>query len=239
MALDIKGDARLHIQTGASISENDDGTLTGTAVFIGGANNQGFAPRIGEPHPFNPKCECTSKSLETMTNKRVKIVCSYFGISNDTRRVSYTAGVASEDIQLHPDFEKFAGTPESPKGGARWSERIQTYDDGGEEEYYEFLGFFNGKSGVSEGDSSLVGTSNYLTPSGTVEVSYYTSREPKMKRLATIHNSVKGWKKPEGVKNLLLTDMPYRQIGRSHYQVTETYLASDSVGWNKKLYKSN
>jgi len=237
MSLDIKGDERLHLQTGASITENDDGTLTGTAVFIGAARFESFRPRMGDSHPFNPKCECTSISLETMTNDRVKVVCSYFGISNDTRRVSYTAGVASEDVQLHPDFEKFAGTPTAPKGGARWAERISTYDDGEEEEYYEFLGFFNGKSGTAEGKDSLVGTSNYLTPSGTVEVSYYTSREPQMKRLATIHNKIKGWRKPDGVKNLLLTDMPYRQIGRSHYQVTETYLASDSVGWNPKLYK--
>jgi len=237
MSLDIKGDERLHLQTGASITENDDGTLTGTAVFIGAAKNEGFRPRMGDNHPFNPKCECTSISLETMTNDRVKVVCSYFGISNDTRRVSYTAGVASEDIQLHPDFEKFAGIPTAPKGGARWVERTQTYEDGEEEKYYEFLGFFNGESGVADGKDSLVGTSNYLTPSGTVEVSYYTSREPQMKRLATIHNKIKGWRKPDGVKNVLLTDMPYRQIGRSHYQVTETYLASDSVGWNPKLYK--
>ena len=237
MSLDIKGDERLHLQTGASITENDDGTLTGTAVFIGAAKNEGFRPRMGDSHPFNPKCEVTSVSLETMTNERVKVVCSYFGISNDTRRVSYTAGVAAEDVQLHPDFEKFAGTHLAPKNGARFQETTTTIEGEDQDPHYEFLGFFNGKTGNAEGKDSLVGTSNYLTPSGTVEVSYYTSREPKMKRLATIHNSVKGWKKPDGVANVLLTDMPYRQIGRSHYQVTETYLASDERGWNPKLYK--
>lgn len=235
MSLNTKGNAALTIQPGAKVTENDDGTLTGVAVWEGGAENLASAPRIGSPHPFNQKLECTSYELEGLTLGRARYTASYFGISNDTRRVSYTAGVASEDIQLHSDFEKFAGTPKNPIGGARWLPKV---DPESGEVYYEWLGFFNGENGADGDKDSLVGTNNYLSPSGTVEVSYYTSREPKMKRLATIHNKVKGWRKPEGIKNLLLTDMPYRQIGRSHYQVTETYLASDEKGWNPKLYKS-
>ena len=219
------------LQPGASITENDDGTFTGTATFIGDEEVAGVT--IGSSHPYNPRVECTSTQFEGITLGRVKHVASYFGVSNDTRRVSYSAGVASEDIQLHPKFSKFAGTPGASKNGAKWVKRT---DDLGID-YYEWLGFFNGEDGAEgEGDNSLVGVTNYLQPSGTVEVSYYTSRAPKMKRLAVSYNTIKGFTKPQGVKNFLLTDMPYRQIGKSFYQVTETYLASDEKGWNRYVY---
>ena len=231
MSRKIYGDGSLTLQPGASVTENDDGTFTGTATFIGGDGLGVIA--IGSSHPYNARIECTSVQFEGMTNGRVKHTASYFGVSNDTRRVSYSAGVASEDIQLHPKFAKFAGTPEASKNGAKWVKRT---DDLGID-YYEWLGFFNGVDGAEgEGDNSLVGVTNYLQPSGTVEVSYYTSRAPKMKRLAVSYNTIKGFSKPQGVKNFLLTDMPYRQIGKSFYQVTETYLASDEKGWNRFVY---
>ena len=219
------------LQPGASVTENDDGTLTGTATFIGDASAAGIV--IGSSHPYNARVECTSVQVEGIINGRTKHTASYFGASNDTRRVSYSAGVASEDIQLHPKFAKFAGTPAASQNGAKWVKRT---DDLGLD-YYEWLGFFNGVDGTEgEGDNSLVGVTNYLQPSGTVEVSYYTSRAPKMKRLAVSYNEIKGFSKPKGVKNFLLTDMPYRQIGKSFYQVTETYLASDEKGWNRFVY---
>ena len=230
MSFNQKGNAQFTLQEGASVTENDDGTLTGVAVYIGGDGGGGFAPAIGSPHPFQPRCECTSVEFQSISLGRIKYTASYFGISNDTRRVSYTAGVASEDIQLSPNFQKFAGTPENPKNGAKWDPKTEENGD----TYYVFLGFFGGAAGSV--DDNLIGVTNFLVPSGTVEVSYYTSRSPKLKRLATIYNKVRGWNKPEGVKNLLLTDMPYRQIGRSHYQVTETYLASDERGWNAQIY---
>jgi len=231
MARKTYGDGSLTLQPGASVTENDDGTLTGTATFIGDAVAAGVA--IGSSHPYNARVECTSVQFEGITNGRVRHVASYFGVSNDTRRVSYSAGVASEDIQLHPKFASFAGTPGASKNGAKWVKRT---DDLGIE-YYEWLGFFNGVDGAEgEGANSLVGVTNYLQPSGTVEVSYYTSSAPKMKRLAVSYNTIKGFSKPKGVKNFLLTDMPYRQIGKSFYQVTETYLASDEKGWNRYIY---
>ena len=238
MARKTYGDGSLTLQPGASVTENDDGTLTGGATFIGDAGVAGIA--IGSSHPYNARIECTSVQFEGLTNGRVQHVASYFGVSNDTRRVSYSAGVASEDIQLHPKFASFAGTPGAEKNGARWHERERNYTIGGQtatEKYYEWLGFFNGVDGAEgEGDNSLVGVTNYLQPSGTVEVSYYTSTTPKMKRLAVSYNTIKGFNKPKGVKNFLLTDMPYRQIGKSFYQVTETYLASDEKGWNRYVY---
>ena len=233
MSFKQQGDFTLKLQEGASITENDDGTKTGIAVFIGDQGQAAFAPRIGSGHPFGGGLECTSYTIESIALGRIRYTANYFGVTNDTRRVSYTAGVASEDIQLHPKFSKIAGTPESPKNGAKW---VQRTDPDAEEDYYEFLGFFNGKEGPTEGDNSLVGVTNYLQPSGTVEVSYYTSRTPRAKRLGTSHNSIKGYNKPDGVKNFLLTDMPYRQIGKSFYQVTETYLASDEKGWNRYVY---
>tara|TARA_B110000014_G_C20124850_1_gene598312 strand:+ start:2171 stop:2872 length:702 start_codon:yes stop_codon:yes gene_type:complete len=230
MARKIHGDGSLTLQPGASVTDNDDGTIVGTASFIGDANSA--APGLGSGHPYNGSIQATSWQTEGLPNGTVKYTGSYFGVGNDTRRVSYSAGVASEDIQLHPKFDKIAGTPESPKNGATWVKR----EDELGEEYYEWLGFYNDGEGSRNGDNSLVGVTNYLQPSGTVEVSYYTSRAPKPKRLATIHNTISGFSKPTGVKNFLLTDMPYRQIGRSFYQVTETYLASDEKGWNRNVY---
>ncbi len=233
MPYDQKGNSRLQLQVGAKVVEHDDGTLTGSARWEGGSENAGSAPSIGSKHPMNSRLECTSYELEALALGKIAYTASYFGITNSTRRVAYNVGVASEDIQTHPRFEIIAGTPENPQPGAKWIKRT----DDLEEEYYEFLGFFNGKDGFANAKNSMVGTTHYLLPSGVVEISYYTSKQPSAKRLMTIQNTVKGWKKPEGVKDVLFTDAPYRQIGRSHYHVTETYLCSDEKGWNPKVYK--
>ena len=230
------GDPSLQLQPGWSITRHDDGTITGQAVFHGSAEYAALGPRLGGGHPKQPGLECTSITVTSDGLNQVTFNCAYFGIGNDTRRVNYSPGSASEDIQLHPRFKSvLAGSPENPKYGAVW-EKVE--ENGITPEHYRWLGFFE-KDGTSSTDTinTMVGTTHFLTNSGTVEVSYYTKSTPKMKKLNTIHSRIKGFSKPGNIKNFLLHDMPYRQIGASHYQVTEVYLCSDERGWNVLMYE--
>lgn len=235
MAQKRLGDPTLKLQAGWTVTDNDDGTKSGQATFKGAAAYASSGPRVGDSHPKQGGLECVSITASTDGQDQITLVATYFGISNDTRRVNYSPGSASEDIQLHPKFKsKLAGTPDNPKNGAVF-EKVEAA--GIIPEHYRFHGFFEkDKDNSADDPGSLVGTTQFLTNSGTVEVSYYVDSSPKLKKLNTIHTNIKGFSKPDNVKDFLLHDMPYRQIGASHFQVSEVYLCSDERGWNKLMY---
>jgi len=93
----------------------------------------------------------------------------------------------------------------------------------------EFLGFFD------QSIKDLFGVMHYLVPSTMVSLTYWQSTVPSLNKRMSIKSSISGFRKPTDVKNFLLLDIPYRQIG-SFYQVTEQYLGSGPDGWSTKIY---
>ena len=157
-------------------------------------------------------------------NGIVTCVASYFGLWEKNRQVvEFTGGVNTDPIQTHPEFEtSLGGSAASPLNGAKFSDND------------EFLGF----SEFTSGNTNLNGVESYLTPATNVTISYWIDSTPKPKRLGTVTSNLSGvteFRKPRGVRDFLLIDQSYRQVG-NFFQVSESYLGSGEKGWNKKIY---
>ena len=208
--------------------------MTGTAIWKDESHTAAFSmPRIGDLHPKDSRLVLVDKTEVFDANNVLTVNAAYFGLWSTERRISYSAGTGSEPVESHPDFTKFAGTQKSDARNGAVFYKHAADSSTGTPQYWEFQGFYPTAPG---GSSDLSGVTMYLKPSGSVEVSYYTDRTPSLKRLMKIHSSIPGFSKPDGVRDFLLVDMPYRQIGKYHYQMSEVYLCSGERGWNSILY---
>ncbi len=208
------------IQPDYVLTEKNDGTIEGTVTFECERSNSANLPRMEAPHPDDSRCQIYNREFTYLRLGKLKMVASYFGlISSKTNPViSYTPNTDKEPIETHPLFEDFGGTKNSPKNGAKF-----------DSETGEFLGFYD------QAIKDLFGTLHYLVPSTMVSLTYWQSSIPSLVKRMSIRASVPGFRKPSDVKNFLLLDIPYRQIG-SFYQVTEQYLGSGPNGWSTKIY---
>jgi len=230
MALIKHGDDGLFIQPNRTISEKEDGTLSGSVLWEGARDGRGILPVIGSSHPDDVRLEMVEATFTFMPNNKVQVQGSYFGLNASTtvKVISYSGAQNQEAIETHPEFESFAGTGTAPKNGAQFE--VLTNPDG--EEYYQFLGFFQDDGGSSD----FVGVSSYLTAGTQVSVTYWTDRQPKLNERMKIVNRISGFSTPKDVEDFLYLDTPYRQVG-SFFQVTEQYLGSGKRGWNGDIYK--
>jgi len=209
------------IQPNYSLTEKNDGTIEGNVTFLTDMDHFANLPRMKAPHPRESRCEIYNRDITYLPLRKVQLVASYFGlISNKTEPVlAYTPNTDKEPIETHPLFEEFAGTKASPKNGAK-------FDD----ETGEFLGFYD------QAIKDLFGAAHYLVPATMVSLTYWQSSVPSLTKRMSIKASIPGFRKPSDVKNFLLLDIPYRQIG-SFYQCTEQYLGSGPNGFSIKIYK--
>jgi len=218
------------LQPGWSYTRNDDGSASGTARFIAD-EGQPLIPE-GVAHPKEPLIRAVTSIMTSLGNGKVACDVTYFGIWDTRRRITYSSGSSQEDIRSHKDFEKFAGDYDNPRNGAVWR-KLKRADENtsGDTDVEEFLGFYK-SAGASE---QWAGVTDTLDVGGTVEVTYLVDRAPNLDRLMTI-SGIRGFSMPRGVKNALLVDMPYQEIGRNHYRVSEVYLLSGEKGWNPDIY---
>lgn len=209
------------IQSNYSLTEKNDGTIEGNVTFLTDMDYFANLPRMKAPHPRESRCEIYNRDITYLPLRKVQLVASYFGlISNKTEPVlAYMPNTDKEPIETHPLFEEFAGTKASPKNGAKFD------DDTG-----EFLGFYD------QAIKDLFGAAHYLVPATMVSLTYWQSSVPSLTKRMSIKASIPGFRKPSDVKNFLLLDIPYRQIG-SFYQCTEQYLGSGPNGFSTKIYK--
>lgn len=209
------------IQPNYSLTEKNDGTIEGNVTFMTDMDHFANLPRMKSAHPRESRCEIYNREITYLPLRKVQLVASYFGlISNKTDPIiSYTPNTDKEPIETHPLFEEFAGTKASPKNGAK-------FDD----ETGEFLGFYD------QSIKDLFGAAHYLVPATMVSLTYWQSSVPSLSKRMSIKSSIPGFRKPPDVKNFLLLDIPYRQIG-SFYQLTEQYLGSGPNGFSTKIYK--
>lgn len=209
------------IQPNYALTEKNDGTIEGNVTFECDERYFGNLPQMKSAHPRESRCECYNRDITYLPLGKVRLVASYFGlVSGKTQpTISYAPNTDKEPIETHSDFESFAGTKDSPKNGAMF-----------DPETGEFLGFFD------QSIKDLFGVMHYLVPSTMVSLTYWQSSVPSLTRRMSIKSSIPGFRKPTDVRNFLLLDIPYRQIG-SFYQVTEQYLGSGPDGWSTKIYK--
>lgn len=226
MALTKKGDIREHYANGVAllpgyeITEKNDGTLEGQVVYECAAEFEPNLPRIGSNHPRDGRCECYTTSKQYMGLEKIRLTASYFGLTSAKTdpTIAYTPNTNQDPITSHPKFEDFAGTQGAPINGA-------TFDDA----TGEFLGFYDATV------KDLFGAEFYLVPATLLSVTYWTRDVPALGKRMTIKAEIPGFKKPEDVKEFMLLDTPYRQVG-SFYQVTEQWMGSGPAGFSRKIY---
>lgn len=208
------------IQPGYSLTEKNDGTIEGNVTFEADMAYVANLPRMKSAHPRDLRCEMYNREITYLPLKKVRLVASYFGLvgSKTEPVLAYTPSTDKEPIETHPLFTSFAGTKAVPKNGAKF-----------DRETGQFLGFFN--PAIEE----LFGVGHYLVPATMVSLTYWQSSVPSLARRMSIRATIPGFRKPSDVKNFLLLDIPYRQIG-SFYQVTEQLLGSGPRGWSKIIY---
>lgn len=240
--------ASVTAQVGRTITYNNDGTLEGSVVWKGVVSTDGEntdpkgLPVVangdgvpGSAHPDDDRLECYNRTVIYGATGIVTCTASYFGLDaiagKSELTFSFSGGVTTEPIETHPDFTStLAGTSGAPKNGA-------AFDD----ETGEFLGFTEFTTPGQINNTNLLGVDNYLTPATNITVSWWQDKQPSPSKTATWDTNInrvssEDFRKPTGVKNFLLLDESYSQVG-NFYQVTQSYLGSGKRGWDKDIYE--
>lgn len=230
-------------QVGRTITYQSDGTLEGSVVWKGysSVSDDGtITPpsgipvvaeggRAGTNHPDDDRMECYNRTIVYGANGIVTCTAAYFGIENiggkSDLTFSFSGGVTTEPIETHPDFLTFA----TEANGAKFDETTN-----------EFLGFTKFTTPGLIENTNLMGVESYLTPATNIVVSWWQDKQPRPSKTATWDTNIndlppEDFRKPQGVKNFLLMDESYSQVG-NFYQVTQSYLGSGVKGWNKDIY---
>ena len=222
------------IQPNFSLTEKNDGSIEGQVVFKCDESRFSNLPQMDSGHPRDSRCELYNREITYLPLGQIQLTGSYFGlVANKTKPIiSYTPNTDRDPVTAHPDFSTALVT-----AGGVWrdsnngqlfteAERLQLPEDN--DKALEFFGWTNP-------EDELFGVEFYLTPSTMVSLTYWQKNVPTIRKRMKIVNRVPGFRKPADVKDFLLLDFPYRQVG-NFYQVTELYLGSGPKGFSKLLY---
>jgi len=218
MALIKKGSPLITIQKDWSVTEDENGLLTGDLSYEGDWNYRAAIPNVGRLHPYDYRLTCFGRTLQRMGLDKVRATLKYIGVTRDPTpiMIEHPGGNGQDPIETHPDFEDFAGNATTPLNGAKF-----------DEETGEFIGF-------TDLNENLAGVRSYIVPSVMVSTTFYTHYIPTLNDVGRI-TTFPPIRAPRNCKNFLLLGQPYRQIGNL-YQVTNQYLGSGPNGWNTRIY---
>jgi hypothetical protein len=208
------------MQPDSEVDQDENGMLTGTVNWEGDRGYEQSIPQIGSLHPYDFRLTAYKRSVHRLKTGKIRGTLTYIGVSADPTPmfIEHPGGSGQDPIQTHPNFLKFAGTSADPKNGAYF-----------DPESGEFVGF-------TDSNEDFFGTTAYIVPSVTVNLSFYTHYVPDLAAVGEIYGwTVPNLLAPPNVKNFLLLGMPYRQIGNV-FQVTHQILGSGPNGWNRTIY---
>jgi hypothetical protein len=225
------------IQPNREITEKNDGTLEASVVFECDASKIGYVPLLYSYHPDDMRLRMFERKKSYLRNGKAAVFASYFGLQSDPTPpvIQFPGATGREPITTHPDFLDFTGfDPDNPTDSSGWVNGAKFSTS--EEDLGQFLGFLDPSGGtMTDSRFNKYGLQTYITPVIEVNLSYWTWKKPKIRKLGKIDQNVEKFYKPANVKNFLLVGMPYREIGQA-YQVTENYLGSGEAGWDEEVY---
>ena len=185
------------------------------------------APVIGKsPHPVWADLYCSSYTIKRH-GAGALITAQYEGsecvwnpesdASDNMVEVSCT--MREEPIETHPDFERWAGTPQKPVAGI--------FDEDGK---------FTGWNEKTSGGKIMRGIKSYLVPSYSASVSYISRGRPGLGGIGSIGGGG-GLPAVGGRRQWMCTGISYQSMADGTYRVSETYLLSGPNGWNEYVYR--
>lgn len=232
-------------QPGFNINTDGRGLLEGTAVMIYQVDptlpRLPAVPKRGQGHPTDSRLKCYKVDASFSNNGECRVTASYIGLEKDPTdpQIEMTGSTSETPIVFHPNFPDIAikqrGRPAS--GGNKavpniYHDYVELDDQG------NFLRF---KIGVTPED--LGGVEAYLTPKGTVRLTYYTGDTSNIRNaqmgLGRANTSPGSF--PKGLlgdtpANWLLTSVGVSEYGNV-FKISEEYMLSESgKPWNKWIY---
>ena len=149
--------------------------------------------------------------------------------------VEVSCTMREEPIESHPDFERWAGSPDKPNCGI--------FDEDGK---------FTGWNSKTEGGKIMAGVKSYLVPSYSGTVSYISKGVPSLGGIGRIGGGGGlgvpslggigriggggGLPSVGGMYQWMCTGISYQSMSDGNYKVSETYLLSGPKGWNRYIY---
>lgn len=178
------------------------------------------------PHPIWSDLYCKSLGIKRHGDGAI-ITAQYEGSefvwdsdrdsAENTVEVSCT--MREEPIENHPDFERWAGSPDKPNCGI--------FDDDGK---------FVGWNSKTQGGKIMAGVKSYLVPSYSAAVGYIAMGMPSLGGIGSIGGG-SGLPAVGGNRQRMCTGISYNKMADGKYKVSITYLLSGPNGWNKYIYK--
>ena len=197
------------LQSGSELVKDNDGTVSGTAIYHCPIDAIERLPDLGDAHPYHKEASLFRQKFTFLKKEKLVVTNSYFGLFQDPTPydIRYPASVGRESIETHPNFAAFAGVPGNEANGAK-------FDSDG-----VFLGFLGH---ADQDEAEKFGVRSYFVPDTTVYLSYWTSRAPKIqKQCRKFEGKVpKDVIKPPEVVDWFLLANPYQKAPNSpFYQV--------------------
>ena len=178
------------------------------------------------PHPIWSDLYCKSLGIKRHGDGAI-ITAQYEGSefvwdsdrdsAENTVEVSYT--MREEPIENHPDFERWAGSPDKPNCGI--------FDDDGK---------FVGWNSKTQGGKIMAGVKSCLVPPYSAAVGYIAMGMPSPGGIGSIGGG-SGLPAVGGNRQRMCTGISYNKMADGKYKVSITYLLSGPNGWNKYIYK--
>jgi hypothetical protein len=201
---------------------------------------------IGSLHPYLPHLYMESRQL-VYTATSARMVCSYAGaqyVNLEKPVYELVIGMQEVEIEAHPNFKDFAGTPSSnPRvNGAIWID-----PETGSISTDDATGLFDRFAPqLGNGDKNPKGGVNsFLDPVVTYRESYVAQSLPSASGFGRIVSNVPGpgFKGSLGARNWLYVGFTYRRRGspeensnRLLYEVQKEWKLSGVKGWDTDIY---
>lgn len=166
--------------------------------------------------------------------KFYRVTYTYEGFLNSLPEPVYSlaSALSEEPIELHPNFQDFAGTPSAPLNGAIFvdPETEKPTTDNSRGVFREFLATISGAQNMKAGIES------FLNPGATwTEIYFSTSRPTDLGSLGEI-DSPSGPQPTIGSgRNWIYSGVDYTRRG-GIYEIRKTWLLSGRNGWDSDIY---
>lgn len=168
------------------------------------------------------------------SGKFYRVTYTYEGFLNSLPEPVYSlsSSLSEEPIELHPDFQTFAGKPSAPLNGAVFldpdTQKITTDDARGV--FREFMATLTGVQNIKAGVEA------YLAPGATWQEIYFSvSRPTDLGSLGEIDS-------PSGPNPTIGSGRTWLYSGADYtrrggiYEIRKTWLLSGRAGWDVDIY---
>jgi hypothetical protein len=210
-----------------------EGLWTGSCRYRVPKGRYDLMPKIGSVHPY-AEFLFVEKLRVIYTEGLWTVLCEYAGASFTSSGVTdatyeLSPGTGSEPIEIHPEFDEFAGTPSAPNEDNKplFRDPVTGFPST-DDEVAEFDRFQSG--------SPLYGVKSYICQNNTVWTKRWTQKnKPEDEPLKVVSSPPGPAPEYGGAYNWLQYPVAYSVRGNV-YSCSQNWLSSGPKGWSTVIY---